>query len=280
MPSIRTEIQQSEERRNKMKRFSAANVFRNLYFALILIFLYAPIALVIVFSFNSGDSRAIFEGFSFQWYEKLFQNDNGLLDALSNTLIVAVLSSIIATVIGTYAAIIICKMTPLGKRVTMIVNNIPMLNAEIVVGISLMMLFAFISVPLGFGSLLLAHISFNIPYVVLSVMPRVRNLNTSTYEAALDLGASPLRAFTQVTLPEIMPGVISGLLMAFTLSLDDVIISYFTAGSEFLTLSVKINAMTKRAVPLTVNALSALMFVAVFVLLLLINFRKPSKEKH
>lgn len=280
MPSIRTEIQQSEERRNKMKRFSAANAFRNIYFALILIFLYAPIVLVIIFSFNSGDSRAIFEGFSFQWYEKLFQNDNGLLDALGNTLMVAVISSLIATVIGTYAAIIICKMTPLGKRVTMIVNNIPMLNAEIVVGISLMMLFAFISVPLGFGSLLLAHISFNIPYVVLSVMPRVRNLNTSTYEAALDLGASPLRAFTQVTLPEIMPGVISGMLMAFTLSLDDVIISYFTAGSEFITLSVMINAMTKRSVPLTVNALSALMFVAVFVLLLLINFRKSVREKN
>lgn len=263
-----------------MKRFSAGNIFRNSYFALLLIFLYAPIVLVIIFSFNAGDSRGIFEGFSLQWYEKLFQNDSGLLDALGNTLIVAVLSSLIATVIGTYAAIILCKMTPLGKRVTMIVNNIPMLNAEIVTGISLMMLFAFISVPLGFGSLLIAHVAFNVPYVVLSVLPRVRGLNTSTYEAALDLGASPVRAFFQVTLPEIMPGVISGMLMAFTLSLDDVIISYFTAGSEFITLSVMINAMTKRSVPLTVNALSALMFVAVFVLLLLINFRKPSKEKH
>lgn len=262
-----------------MKRFSAGNMFRDLYFALILIFLYAPIAMVIIFSFNSGDSRAIFEGFSLQWYEKLFQNDNGLLESLGNTLLVAVFSALIATVIGTYAAIIICKMTPLGKRVTMIVNNIPMLNAEIVVGISLMMLFTFISVPLGFGSLLLAHVSFNIPYVVLSVLPRVRNLNTSTYEAALDLGASPARAFTQVTLPEILPGVISGMLMAFTLSLDDVIISYFTSGSEFITLSVKINSMTKRTVPLTVNALSALMFVAVFILLLLINFRKPAKVK-
>lgn len=278
MPSIRTEIPQSEERRNKMKGFSAGNAFRNLYFALILLFLYAPIVFVIIFSFNAGDSRGIFEGFSFQWYEKLFQNDE-LLDALGNTLIIAVASSLIATVIGTYAAIIICKMSPLGKRVTMIVNNIPMLNAEIVVGISLMMLFTFISMPLGFTSLLLAHISFNIPYVVLSVLPRVRGLNTSTYEAALDLGASPVRAFLQVTLPEIMPGVISGLLMAFTLSLDDVIISYFTAGSEFITLSVMINSMTKRSVPLTVNALSALMFVAVFILLLLINFRKPDKEK-
>lgn len=256
------------------------NIGRNIYLGLILIFLYAPIVLVIIFSFNSGDRRGIFEGFSLQWYEKLFQNDNGLLESLGNTLLVAVCASVIATVIGTYAAIVICRMTPLGKRVTMIVNNIPMLNAEIVTGISLMMLFTFLSIPLGFGSLLIAHVAFNIPYVVLSVMPRVRNLSTSTYEAALDLGAPPAKAFAQVTLPEIMPGVISGLLMAFTLSLDDVIISYFTSGSEFITLSVKINAMTKRTVPLTVNALSALMFVAVFVLLLLINFRKPSKNKN
>lgn len=253
-------------------------VLRNVYLSLILLFLYAPIALVILFSFNAGSDRGRMSGFSLQWYEKLFQNDNGLLESLGNTLLVAVAAALIATVIGTYAALILTKMTPLGKRVTMITNNIPMLNAEIVTGISLMMLFTFLSIPLGFGSLLIAHVAFNVPYVTLSVLPRVRNLNTSTYEAALDLGATPVRAFTKVTLPEIMPGVISGALMAFTLSLDDVIISYFTSGSEFITLSVKINAMTKRTVPLTVNALSALMFVAVFVLLLLINFRKPTKK--
>ncbi len=251
---------------------------RNVYLGLILLFLYAPIAVVILFSFNAGSSRGSMTGFSLQWYEKLFQNDNGLLESLGNTLLVAVAAAAIATVIGTYAALIIVKMSPLGKRVTMITNNIPMLNAEIVTGISLMMLFTFLSIPLGFGSLLIAHVAFNVPYVTLSVLPRVRSLNVSAYEAALDLGATPVRAFAKVTLPEIMPGVISGALMAFTLSLDDVIISYFTSGSEFITLSVKINAMTKRTVPLTVNALSALMFVAVFVLLLLINFRKPSKE--
>jgi len=252
-------------------------VLRDVYFALILLFLYAPIAVVILFSFNGGSSRGRMEGFSLQWYEKLFQNDSGLLESLGNTLLIALAAAVIATVIGTYAALILVKMTPLGKRVTMIVNNIPMLNAEIVTGISLMMLFAFLSFPLGFGSLLIAHVAFNVPYVTLSVLPRVRNLNTSAYEAALDLGATPPFAFLRITLPEILPGVISGLLMAFTLSLDDVIISYFTSGAEFITLSVKINAMTKKTVPLTVNALSTLMFVAVFVLLLLINF-KPKKN--
>ena len=256
-----------------------SKVFRNVYLALILIFLYAPIVLVIIYSFNSGSGRGTFDGFSLQWYAKLFENDNGLLESLFNTLLVALSASVISTVVGTYAAIIICKMTPVGKRVTMIVNNIPMLNAEIVTGISLMMLFTFISMPLGFFSLLLAHIAFDIPYVVLSVLPRVRGLNQSTYEAALDLGATPAMAFRQVTLPEIMPGVVSGFLMAFTLSIDDVIISYFTSGAEFITLSVKINAMTKRTVPLTVNALSTLMFIAVFVLMILINFRKPAKGK-
>lgn len=251
-------------------------ILRDAYFALILLFLYAPIAVVILFSFNAGSDRGRMSGFSFQWYEKLFQNHNGLLESLGNTLLIALTASLIATVIGTYAALILVKMTPLGKRVTMIVNNIPMLNAEIVTGLSLMMLFAFLSVPLGFGSLLIAHVAFNVPYVTLSVLPRVRGLNMSTYEAALDLGAPPARAFAKVTLPEILPGVISGFLMAFTLSLDDVIISYFTSGAEFVTLSVKINAMTKKTVPLTVNALSALMFVAVFLLLLLINF-KPKK---
>ena len=156
--------------------------------------------------------------------------------------------------------------------------NIPMLNADIVTGISLMLFFVFISIPLGFFTLLIAHVMFNVPYVTMSVLPKIRQLNKSTYEAALDLGASPALAFRKVVFPEILPGVISGALLAFTLSLDDFIISYFTSGSDFMTLSVCINSMTKRSIPLAVNALSTLLFIAVFVILVIVNFM-PSKKK-
>lgn len=253
--------------------------FRNLYLGLTLLFLYAPIAVLIVFSFNADANRSVFTGFSLKWYEKLFESD-ALIQSLVNSLIVAVLSSIIATIIGTYGALIIGKMKAKYRNMTINIINIPMINAEIVTGLSLMMLFVFLSIPLGFGTLLIAHVMFNVPYVIMSVLPKVKQLNNSTYEAALDLGATPGYAFRKVVLPDLMPGVISGLLMSFTMSLDDFIISYFTTGPGFPTLSVTINSMTKKKVPLSVNALSALMFVIVFVVLLIANLPKKGEKKN
>ena len=217
-------------------------------------------------------------GFSLQWYQKLFESEI-LLESLFNSLLLAFASALIATVIGTYGALVIGRMPAVAKRLSLTVLNIPVLNAEIVTGISLMMLFVFLSIPLGFFSLLIAHVSFNVPYVALSVLPKLRQLNQGTYEAALDLGATPRRAFRTVVFPQILPGVASGAILAFTLSLDDFIISYFTSGPTFPVLSVTINTMTKRAIPLTVNALSALMFVVVFVLLLIVNFKPVRRKK-
>ncbi|MBE7056140.1 MAG: ABC transporter permease [Ruminococcaceae bacterium] len=250
---------------------------KRFYLGLVLLFLYAPIAVLIVFSFNTEQNRSQMQGFSLKWYVELFE-DEMLLTSLGNTLLIAAMASVIATIIGTYAALIIGKMKPFAKTTTMSIVNIPIINAEIVTGISLMMLFVFLSIPLGFTTLLIAHVAFNVPYVVLSVMPKIRQLNRSTYEAALDLGASHAMAFRKVVLPDIMPGVISGLLLSFTMSLDDFIISYFTTGPGFPTLSVTINTMTKKSVPLSVNALSTLMFVVVFAIMLFINLRKPAKK--
>ena len=249
------------------------------YLAIILLFLYAPILVMILFSFNKGDTRTNFTGLSFQWYTKMFQND-ALIEALLNTLVVALCASVIATILGSYIAFIIAKMSPANKNISMKLLNIPMLNAEIVTGVSLMFFFVFISVSLGFTTLLIAHVIFDVPYVVLSILPRIRPMNKSVYEAALDLGATPAFAFRKIILPDIMPGVFSGALLAFTMSFDDFIISYYTSGPGFVTLSVYINTMTKRAIPLTINALSTFIFVVVFILLLITNFRnkKPNKE--
>ncbi len=259
-----------------MKRFT--KILKESYLALILFFLYAPIGIMIVMSFNAGKSRANFTGFSLKHYKEMFAEEM-MLDALKNTLIIALFASVVATIIGTYAAFFIAKMSPFMKSSTVKILNIPMLNAEIVTGISLMLFFVFASIPLGFFSLLIAHTVFNVPYVTMSVLPKIRQLNKSTYEAALDLGASPLLAFRKVVLPEVMPGILSGALLAFTLSLDDFIISYFTSGSDFMTLSVYINSITKKSIPLSVNALSTIMFVVVFILLLITNLKKPAKRK-
>lgn len=259
-----------------MKHFT--KILKESYLALILLFLYAPIGIMIVMSFNAGKSRANFTGFSFTHYKEMFAEEM-MLEALKNTLIIALFASVVATVIGTYAAFIIAKMSPFMKSSAIKILNIPMLNAEIVTGISLMLFFVFASIPLGFFSLLIAHTVFNVPYVTMSVLPKIRQLNKSTYEAALDLGASPLLAFRKVVLPEVMPGILSGALLAFTLSLDDFIVSYFTSGSDFMTLSVYINSITKKSIPLSVNALSTIMFVAVFILLLITNLKKPAKRK-
>ncbi len=253
-------------------------VFKIIYVILVMVFLYAPIAMLILFSFNSGATRAVFSGVSLIHYRELADQAE-LLGALRNTLIVASIASVVSTLLGTYAAFVIARLSPFKKNVVLKSLNIPMLNADIVTGISLMLFFVFISIPLGFFTLLIAHVMFNVPYVTMSVLPKIRQLNKSTYEAALDLGASPALAFRKVVLPEILPGVISGALLAFTLSLDDFIISYFTSGSDFMTLSVCINSMTKRSIPLAVNALSTILFIAVFLILVVVNFMPSRKNK-
>ena len=254
------------------------NILRKIYVALIFVFLYAPIGTLIVLCFNASKSRAKWGGFTFKWYVELFQNE-AIMQALTNTLLIAILSSVIATVIGTIAAIAINKMNRAGRTIWMGVTNIPMLNAEIVTGISLMLLFITVGMRFGFMTILLSHITFNIPYVILSVMPRLKQLNPSTYEAALDLGAPPLKAFFKVVLPDLAPGIFSGLLMAFTMSLDDFIITHFTKGPGVDTLSTKIYSEVRKGIKPEMYALSTLIFVSVLILLLLINRTPKDKTK-
>ncbi len=254
------------------------NILRKIYVALIFVFLYAPIVTLIVLSFNASKSRAKWGGFTFKWYIELFQNES-IMQALSNTILLAVLSAVIATVIGTVAAIAINKMNRAGRTFWMGVTNIPMLNAEIVTGISLMLLFITVGMRFGFMTILLSHITFNIPYVILSVMPRLKQLNPSTYEAALDLGAPPLKAFFKVVLPDLAPGIFSGLLMAFTMSLDDFIITHFTKGPGVDTLSTKIYSEVRKGIKPEMYALSTLIFVSVLILLLLVNRTPNDKSK-
>lgn len=248
------------------------NFLKRFYTWLIFAFLYAPIIVLIIFSFNESKSRANWDGFTFKWYLELFQDSN-ILTSLYNTLAIGILSSLIATLIGTAAALVIHG---LGKKIKLVVMNLtylPVLNPDIVTGISLMLLFIFIHLPLGFFSLLLAHISFNVPYVILSVLPKLKQLNKHLYEAALDLGASPSYAFKKVILPEIMPGIITGFLLAFTLSLDDFVVSFFTTGSGVSNLSITIYSMARRGIHPTINALSTLLFITVLILLLVVNKR-------
>ncbi len=257
-----------------MKRTVAQRV----YIALIFIFLYAPIVTLMVLSFNASRTRAKWGGFTFKWYVELFDN-RAILEALYNTLLIAFLSAIIATLIGTIACIAINGMKRRSRAIMMGITNIPMLNAEIVTGISLMLLFLSLGIRFGFGTILLSHITFNIPYVILSIMPRMKQLNPSVYEAALDLGASRVNAFFRVVLPDLLPGILSGFLMAFTMSLDDFIITHFTKGPGIDTLSTKIYTEVKKGIKPEMYALSTLIFVTVLILLLLVN-RTPKGSKN
>lgn len=263
------------------------NFLKRLYLVFIFILLYAPILTLIVFSFNASRTRAKWGGFSLKWYASLFENEQ-ILQALSNTLVIALLSSLIATVIGTMAAIALSSMKSRSRTFWLSMVNIPMLNAEIVTGISLMMLFIAVGnllslmgggVTFGFWTVLIGHITFNLPYVVLSVMPKLKQVNISTYEAALDIGASPLYAFFKVVLPDIMPGVMSGFLLAFTLSLDDFIITHFVKGPGFDTLSTKIYTEVKKGIKPEMYALSTLIFITVLLLLFIVNYKPNTKEK-
>ncbi len=250
--------------------------FSRFYVGIILLFLYAPIIILIILSFNASKSRSKWGGFTLHWYQQLFRNDE-IMRALYNTLIIALLSALIATLLGTAAAIAINNMKKVPRTIMMGITNIPMLNADIVTGISLMLIFVALNFTLGFTSVLLAHITFNIPYVILSVMPKLNQLNPHTFEAAQDLGASPLHAFFRVILPDIFPGVISGFFLSFTMSLDDFVITHFTKGPEINTLSTKIYTEVRKGIKPEMYALSTLMFVTVLLLLIFVNRRKADK---
>ena len=251
---------------------------KKFYIALIFIFLYAPIATLIIYSFNASRTRAKWGGFTLKWYGR-FMHDDVILEALLNTLALAIISAIVATVIGTIACIAMDRMKKKNRAIMMGITNIPMLNADIVTGISLMLLFLSLHMSFGFFTTLLSHITFNIPFVILSVMPRMRQLNPSTYEAALDLGASPRQAFFKVAFPDLLPGILSGFLMSFTMSIDDFIITHFTKGPGIDTLSTKIYTEVKKGIKPEMYALSTIIFIAVLSLLLLVNYLPREKEK-
>ena len=235
------------------------------------IFLYAPIAALAVFSFNGSKSMAKWDGFTLDWYIKLFENDR-TMNALYYTLLIAIVASVIATIVGTITAIGIHKMNN-GKFRNLIlnINYLPILNPDVVTGVSLMTLFVFVKMEFGFTTMLLSHIAFNIPYVILSVLPKLKQLPANIEDAAMDLGATPMYALRKVILPQIKPGIISGLLIAFTMSIDDFVISFFTAGNGVTNLSIEIYSMTRRGISPEINALSTIMFIVVLGLLLLSN---------
>lgn len=257
-----------------------------IYTTLVFIFLFAPIAILLVFSFNEAKSLSVFSSFSFKWYRELFR-DSDTLNSVKNTLILAVSASLISTVMGTAAAVGINKMRNRYLRSTMdIVTDIPMTNPDIITGISLMLLFVFASTLFGtrtslsFWTLLISHITFCLPYVILQVLPKLRQMDSSLQEAAMDLGCTPMKAFFKVELPEIMPGIVTGLIMAFTLSLDDFVISYFTQGSGFQTLPIRIYNMTKKTVTPKMYALATIIFFVILFLLLLSNLADKDENSN
>ena len=278
-------------------------VLSRLFLALVFLFLYAPIFVLIVFSFNDSKSNAVWGGFTLDWYAELL-NNRTVLEALQTTLLVSVLATLIATVVGTAAAIGFSSMKRRARGLYMAVNNIPLTNADIITGVSMMLLVVFagqaladfsgwlnnqewavnanlwfdFSFNLGFLTLLIAHITFDIPYVIVAVLPKIRQLDPNLAEAALDLGATRWTAFRKVVLPELMPGIVNGLLIAFTMSIDDFVISYFTAGSQVSTLSMVVYSMVRRRVSPEINALSTLMFAAVLILLVVINLRQSRQD--
>ena len=268
--------------------------------ALVFLFLYAPIFLLIIFSFNAGDSSAVWKGFSLDWYVSLFKN-RIIMESVYTTLLISILATIIATVAGTFAAIGLYSLSRRWRDPLLTVNNIPMMNADIVTGVGLCLFFAaffrfwgsfaewfngiqsVVTLPvqlhLGFTTLLLAHIAFNIPYVILNVAPKLRQMDKNLVDAAQDLGCTWFMAFRKVILPEIKPGIVSGALIAFTMSIDDFVISYFTAGSATSTLAMTIYGMTKKRITPEINAISTLLFVVVLVLLVIVNVREAQQEK-
>ena len=262
-----------------------------IFTALVFIFLFAPIAILLVFSFNEAKSLSVFSGFSLKWYRELFR-DEATLTSVKNTLILAFSAMAVSTVLGTAAAVGISRMrSKWYRRVLDTVTDIPMTNPDIITGISLMLMFVFVgrlfgaATSLNFWTMLIAHITFCLPYVILQVLPKLQQMDPALPEAAQDLGCTPLRAFFKVTVPEIMPGILTGAIMAFTMSLDDFVISYFTAGNGFQTLPIRIYNMTKKTVTPKMYSLATIIFFVILALLLLSNLtdskdakRKPQKR--
>ena len=246
-----------------------------IYMGLIFLFLYLPILVLIILSFNASKSKVNWGGFTLEWYINCFKSES-IMRAFATTLQITLLAAVISTIIGTLAALGISAMKRRNQTIYLGATNIPLLNADIVTGISMMLLFVRF-IDLGFVTVLIAHITFNIPYTILSILPRMKQLNPSVYEAALDLGATKFTAFRKVVLPDLLPGISSGFLMAFTMSIDDFIITHFTKGPGFDTLSTKIYTELRKGIKPEMYALSTIIFVAVFVLLLLVN-RTPKKQ--
>lgn len=255
---------------NRLQHF-LKRTWQDFYLVLIMVFLYAPIVTMMVLSFNTSKSRTQWGGFTLNWYADMFASRN-IMAALHNTLLIAFLSALIATIIGVAASVAINGMKAVPRTIVMGITNIPMLNADIVTGISLMLAFIAFGISLGFKTILIAHITFNIPYVILSVMPKLKQTSRSTYEAAMDLGAGPVYAFFKVVFPDILPGVLSGFLLAFTMSLDDFIITHFTKGAGINTLSTLIYSEVRRGIRPSMYALSTVIFLVVLTLLIITNF--------
>lgn len=253
-------------------------ISKNIYMVIVFIFLYAPIGVLILNSFNASKSRTVWTGFTLDWYKKLFTNDL-IISSLINTLIIAVIATVISTVLGTAAAVGISGMKRFTRSLIIDITYMPILNPEIVTGVSLMLLFVAMKLNFGYVSLVLAHITFCVPYVILNVLPKLRQMDNSLYDAAMDLGCNPAKAMIKVVIPEIMPGIITGALMSFTYSIDDFVVSYFTHGASAQPLSITIYSMTRRKVSPEINALSAIIFVVVLLVLLIMNIHDINAEK-
>ncbi len=259
----------------KIKQF-----FKRFYLSIILIFLYLPIVTLMVFSFNSGESMSRWEGFSLNWYAEMV-NDPGLMEALWVTVSIAVLSSLIAVVVGTLAAIGINEHKKFTRNIIINITYVPMMNADIVTGVSMLLLFIFLRIPRGYGTLLISHVAFNIPYVIFSVLPRLRSLDRHLYEAALDMGATPVYALRKVLIPQLMPGIVSGGLMAFTMSFDDFVISFFSTQGYVTNLSTYIYSMAKVGIKPVINALCTVMFLFIITILIISNVKSfKANAKH
>lgn len=255
------------------KKFS----FKHLYLALIILFFYAPIIYVVLFSFNESRSLSVFTGFSLRWYEKMFKS-RSMMESIYYSLLVAVIATIVSTIVGTIAAIGLSKSNKVIKEMVTQVNNIPMLNPDIVTAIGLMLFFSTINIPTGFGTLLLAHIIFCIPYVMLSITPKLRQLDDNIAEAALDLGCTPFESLIKVIIPQIKEGIVSGAIVAFTMSFDDFVISYFTTGPGINNISTYVYSASKRINP-SINSLSTLIVLAITIVLIFMNVIPILKEK-
>lgn len=263
-----------------MKKFA-----KNFYVSLLLLFLYIPILMLMVFSFNEGKTMSKWTGFSLKWYVQLFRDPN-IADALTNTLSIALLSSVISTVLGTLAAIGISECKKSVQNLVLNFTYVPMVNADIVTGVSMLLLFIFLRIPRGYGTLLISHIAFNTPYVIFSILPRLRQLDTHLYEAALDMGATPGYAVRKVIIPQLMPSIITGAVLAFTMSFDDFVISFFSTQGMVNNLPIYIYSMAKVGINPKINALSVIMFACVMTLLIITNLRsmkaamKQKRHRH